>query len=76
MPRIGGLLDLQAITDVIDIKEDGQKFVRPIYAGNAICTVSTSDKIRLVTVRPTNFEKVTKGDSEHGYPTETPEDVD
>jgi electron transfer flavoprotein alpha subunit len=57
-PRIGGLLDLQAITDVVQILEGGQKFVRPIYAGNAMCTVSTSDKIKLLTVRGTNFDKV------------------
>ena len=62
MPRIGGLMDLQAITDVIGI-EDGPKFVRPIYAGNALCTVSSSDPIKLLTVRGTNFEKVAIGDA-------------
>lgn len=60
---MGGILDLQAITDVIEIKDNGSKFVRPIYAGNALCTVSTKDKIKLLTVRATNFEKVAKGDA-------------
>ena len=62
IPRIGGLMDLQAITDVVGIK-DGSKFVRPIYAGNALCTVSTTDPIKLLTVRGTNFEKVAVGDA-------------
>ena len=57
MPRLGGLLDAQAITDIIEIVDDGQKFKRPVYAGNAVATVSTRDKIKLLTVRATNFEK-------------------
>ena len=69
VPRIGGLLDVQAITDVIEIEGDGQKFKRPVYAGNAIATVSTTDTIKLLTVRPTNFEKVLQGDA-NGYPVE------
>ena len=55
VPRIGGLLDLQAITDVIEIVDGGEKFKRPVYAGNAISTVSTIDKIKLISVRTTNF---------------------
>jgi electron transfer flavoprotein alpha subunit len=69
IPRIGGLLDLQAITDVIEIKDGGEKFVRPIYAGNALCTVSSNDKIKLLTVRGTNFDKVAQAE-EASYPTE------
>ena len=53
---------MQAITDVIGI-QDGPKFVRPIYAGNALCTVTSSDLIKLITVRATNFAKLTKGDA-------------
>ena len=56
-------MDLQAISDIIEIKDGGQKFVRPIYAGNALCTVSTSDTIKLLTIRGTNFEKIAKGDA-------------
>lgn len=37
--------------------------MRPIYAGNAVCTVSTVDKIKLFTVRTTNFEKVPHDDN-------------
>jgi electron transfer flavoprotein alpha subunit len=70
VPRIGGLMDLQAITDVIDI--NGDKFVRPIYAGNALCTVSTKDSVKLLTIRSTNFEKVAAGDSQD-LPTESVE---
>lgn len=58
VPRLGGLLDLQAITDIVKIVDGGSKFVRPIYAGNALCTVSTSDSVKLLTVRGTNFDKV------------------
>ena len=70
MPRVGGLLDVQAITDIIEIVEDGTKFKRPVYAGNAVATVSTSDPVKLLTVRATNFEKVEQGESGNGYPTE------
>ena len=71
MPRLGGLLDAQAITDVIEISDGGQKFKRPVYAGNAVATVSTSDSIKLLTVRPTNFEKAEPADAGNGYPVES-----
>ena len=69
IPRLGGLLDSQPITDVIQVLENGKKFVRPIYAGNAVSTVSSSDKIKLFTIRATNFEKVQAGSS-NSYPVE------
>lgn len=59
IPRAGGLLDVQPITDVIEIV--GDKFKRPVYAGNAIATVSSIDKIKLITVRATNFAKTEPG---------------
>ena len=43
--------------------------MRPIYAGNAVSTVTSSDKIKLFTVRATNFEKVQAGSS-NGYSVE------
>ena len=58
IPRLGGLLDVQPITDVIEVVEGGARFKRPIYAGNAIATVSTTDKVKLLTVRSTNFERL------------------
>ena len=76
MPRLGGLLDLQAITDVVKIEDGGAKFVRPIYAGNAMCTVSTSDAVKLLTVRGTNFEKVKPGDGDSGAATEAVDGVE
>ena len=72
---MGGTLDLQAITDIVEIKESGAKFVRPIYAGNALCTVSTKDKIKLMTIRGTNFDKVKTGEATN-YPTNKIEGVD
>ena len=71
MPRLGGLLDVQAVTDIIEIVDGGAKFKRPVYAGNAIATVSTSDTIKLLTVRPTNFEKTEQGESGNGYSVES-----
>jgi len=70
IPRLGGLLDSQPITDVIQVIDGGKKFVRPTYAGNAVATVSSNDKIKLFTVRSTNFEKVPNGSSANSVPVE------
>jgi len=54
MPRVAALLDSQQISDITGI-EGENTFVRPIYAGNAIATVESSDSIKIVTIRGTAF---------------------
>ncbi len=56
MPRIAALLDAAQISDIVAI-EDADTFKRPIYAGNAIATVQSSDKIKPITVRSTAFDE-------------------
>ena len=62
-PRVAALLDVMQISDVLSV--EGEKtFTRPIYAGNAIATVESSDPKLVLTVRGTAFEKApTEGGS-------------
>ncbi|BAI74645.1 electron transfer flavoprotein, alpha subunit (plasmid) [Azospirillum sp. B510] len=54
-PRVAALLDVQAISDITGVVSP-DTFERPIYAGNAIATVQSSDAVKVVTVRATAFE--------------------
>ena len=61
-PRVAALLDVMQISDILSVEGD-KTFTRPIYAGNAIATVESSDEKLVVTVRGTAFEKA---DAESG----------
>lgn len=56
MPRVAAALDIAQISDIIAVVS-ADTFKRPIYAGNAIATVQTSDAKKVITVRSTGFEK-------------------
>ncbi len=55
-PRVAALLDVMQISEVLSV-EGPDTFTRPIYAGNAIATVQTSDAKKVLTVRGTAFDK-------------------
>ena len=59
MPRVAASLDVSAISDIIAVNSD-DTFVRPIYAGNALATVKSSDKVKVVGVRTTSFESASE----------------
>ncbi|MGQ0524439.1 MAG: electron transfer flavoprotein subunit alpha/FixB family protein [Betaproteobacteria bacterium] len=67
MPRVAALLDVQQVSDISAV-ESPDTFVRPIYAGNALATVQSSDRIKVVTVRTTAFDPA--GESAGGAPVE------
>ena len=62
VPRVGAILDVQPISDVCEIKSKNT-FVRPLYAGNIMATVESSDSKILMTVRSTSFEHSQDGGS-------------
>ena len=62
LPRVAALLDVGQISEIIEVKSP-DTFVRPIYAGNALETVQTSDKIVVGTVRTTAFASAGEGGS-------------
>jgi electron transfer flavoprotein alpha subunit len=62
LPRVAALLDVGQISDIVEVKS-ADTFVRPIYAGNALATVQSSDAIKLLTVRATAFDEAEQGGS-------------
>jgi electron transfer flavoprotein alpha subunit len=57
MPRVAAMLDVQQISEIVGVTSD-DTFDRPIYAGNAIATVQSSDAVKVMTVRATAFDPV------------------
>lgn len=55
-PRVAALLDVMQISDILSVESE-DTFTRPIYAGNAIATVQSSDAKKVITVRGTAFDK-------------------
>ncbi|NRA28737.1 MAG: electron transfer flavoprotein subunit alpha/FixB family protein [Parvularculaceae bacterium] len=57
MPRVAAMLDVMQISVITGV-ESADTFVRPIYAGNAMATVQSSDAKKVITVQPTAFDAV------------------
>ncbi|MBR9824265.1 MAG: electron transfer flavoprotein subunit alpha/FixB family protein [Alphaproteobacteria bacterium] len=62
MPRVAAKLDVMQLSDITAV-ESADTFERPVYAGNAMMTVKSTDAKKVITVRPTTFEKVGDGGS-------------
>ncbi|HWU15542.1 MAG TPA: electron transfer flavoprotein subunit alpha/FixB family protein, partial [Caulobacter sp.] len=61
-PRVAAKLDVAPISDIVEVVS-ADTFTRPIYAGNALETVQTSDAKKVITVRPTAFAAAGEGGS-------------
>ena len=68
MPRLAALKDVSQISDITEVKS-ADTFVRPIYAGNAMATVRSSDPLKVITVRTTTFEKAAMSGGSAGIET-------
>ena len=62
LPRIAALVDSSQISEIIAV-DSADTFKRPIYAGNAIATVQSSDVIKVISVRSTGFDAAELGGS-------------
>jgi electron transfer flavoprotein alpha subunit len=61
MPRVAAMLDVAQLSDVVAV-QSADTFVRPIYAGNALATVQSSDAIKIITVRTSAFAEAEKNE--------------
>jgi electron transfer flavoprotein alpha subunit len=62
MPRVAALLDVSQLSDIVGI-ESADTFIRPIYAGNALAMVRSSDHVKVLTVRTSAFDSAATGNS-------------
>lgn len=62
MPRVAALLDVGQLSDIVSI-ESADTFIRPIYAGNALAMVRSSDHVKVLTVRTSAFDSAATGNS-------------
>ncbi|ODV77170.1 electron transfer flavo protein alpha-subunit [Suhomyces tanzawaensis NRRL Y-17324] len=62
LPRVGALLDTQPVSEIIKVESE-DTFVRPIYAGNALATVKSNEKLKLASVRGSAFAPAKLGAS-------------
>jgi electron transfer flavoprotein alpha subunit len=62
LPRVAALLDVAQISEITGV-ESADTFIRPIYAGNALATVQSADKVKVITVRSTAFDAANSGGS-------------
>jgi electron transfer flavoprotein alpha subunit len=60
LPRVAALLDVAQISEIVAVESD-DTFVRPIYAGNALATVRSTDTVKVITVRTTAFDAAPLG---------------
>ena len=74
MPRVAALLDVMQISDIIKVESDSS-FQRPIYAGNAIATVTSDEAVKVITVRSTAFEAAGEGGNAAIEPIDTTGDA-
>ncbi len=74
MPRVAALLDVMQISDIIKVESDS-RFQRPIYAGNAIATVTSDEAVKVITVRSTAFEAAGEGGNAAIAPVDTTGDA-
>ena len=71
IPRVAAVLNVMPISEVVDM-EGEDVFVRNTYAGNAVITIQSSDKIKCVTVRSTSFAAATSGTTSTATRTDVP----
>jgi len=62
MPRVAALLDVMQVSEIIEVVS-ADTFKRPIYAGNAIQTVQSTDAKKVITVRTASFQAASEGGS-------------
>lgn len=62
LPRVAAKLNVAQISEITKV-DSPDTFERPIYAGNAIATVQSSDAVKVITVRSTGFDAAAKGGS-------------